>query len=467
MNDRDFFMARRVAEAVAAAGGRTFYVGGFVRDRLLGRENKDIDIEVHGIEPQVLENILDNLGGRTEMGASFGIYGIQGCTLDIAMPRKEEATGRGHRDFQVYVDPFLGTEKASRRRDFTINAMMEDVLTGEIVDHFGGQKDLNEGVLRHVDGETFVEDPLRVLRGAQFASRFGLSVAAETACLCRTMDLTTLASERILGELEKALLQADQPSVFFQVLREMNQLHDWFPEVEALIGVEQSPIHHPEGDVWNHTMLVLDAAGQLRGGAKYAGGRAVPSWDLGFMLAALCHDLGKAVTTAAGEDGRIHALGHETEGLPIVEKFLGRITTNKKLTSYVLNMTELHMKPNVAAGARSKKKSTNKMFDQSVDPEGLLLLARADHLGRTDMVINEAYEEFLYERLQLFRKTMEQPFVKGADLVAAGLKPGPQFSEILEYAHKMRLAGVQKEDALRQTLAYARKLGTAVPDREE
>ncbi len=463
MNEKDFFMARRVAEAVAAEGGRTFYVGGFVRDRLLHQVNKDIDIEVHGIEPAVLEQILDSLGGHTEKGASFGVYGIAGCSLDIAMPRREEATGRGHRDFAVYVDPFLGTEKASRRRDFTMNAMMEDVLTGQIVDHFGGWHDLRDGVLRHVDSETFGEDPLRVLRAAQFAARFDLKVDAETIELCRKMDLTALAPERILGELEKALLQADRPSVFFQMLREMDQLKDWFPELEALIGVEQSPIHHPEGNVWNHTMLVLDQAAELRGGVNYPGmngnGIMTPSSALGFMLAALCHDFGKAVTTAAGEDGRIHALGHETAGVEIVDRFIRRLTTNRKLRQYVLNMTELHMKPNIMAGARAKIKSTNHMFDQAEDPEGLILLARADHMGRLDPEINEEYEAFLWERLTVYRQTMDKPYVQGADLIAAGLTPGPEFSEVLAYAHKLRLAGVNKESALKQTLAYARKCG--------
>ena len=450
-------MARRVAEAVAEAGGRTFYVGGFVRDRLLHQVNTDIDIEVHGITPEVLEGILDSLGGCTRMGVSFGVYGVQGCTLDIAMPRREEATGRGHRDFQVYVDPFLGTEKAARRRDFTINAMMEDVLTGEVVDHFGGREDLRQGVLRHVDSRTFGEDPLRVLRGAQFAARFNLQMDSETAEICRNMELTPLAPERVMGELEKALLQAERPSVFFQVLREINQLKDWFPEVEALIGVEQSPVHHPEGDVWNHTMLVLDQAAGLNGGAKYAGGTAVPQSALGFMLAALCHDFGKPATTAAGDDGRIHALGHEEAGLEIAEQFLKRLTGNRKLRQYVLNMTQLHMKPNILAGAGAKVKSTNKLFDQSVDPEGLILLARADSMGKPEPSINQEYEAYLYERLQEYRRTMEKPYVQGADLIAAGLHPGPEFSDVLAYAHKLRLAGVEKENALKQTLAYARK----------
>ncbi len=463
MNDKDFFMARRVAEAVDAAGGRTFYVGGFVRDRLLHQPNTDIDIEVHGVSPEVLESILDSLGGCTKKGISFGVYGLAGCTLDIAMPRQEEATGRGHRDFQVYVDPYLGTEKAARRRDFTMNAMMEDVLTGQIVDHFGGWHDLREGVLRHVDDETFGEDPLRVLRAAQFAARFGLKIHPETLEICRNMDLTALAPERVMGELEKALLQADQPSVFFETLREMNQLKDWFPELAALIGVEQSPVHHPEGDVWNHTMLVLDQAAELRGGTKYPGlsgsSMLTPSSELGFMFSALCHDLGKAVTTAAGEDGRIHALGHEQAGTELADTFICRLTANRKLRQYVRNMTELHMKPNILAGAQAKVKSTNKLFDQSEDPEGLILLGRADHLGRPGTEINTEYEAFLWQRLQTYCHTMDKPYVQGSDLVAAGLVPGPEFSEILAYAHKLRLAGVDKENALKQTLAFARKCG--------
>ena len=482
MENRNFIMAHTIAEAVARLGGRTFFVGGYVRDRIMAEETArqtgaeaaagseldgtteykhmdkesgiDIDIEIHGILPEQLEQILDDLGGRTEMGKSFGIYGLKGCSLDIAMPRKETATGRGHRDFQVYVDPFLGPAKAARRRDFTVNAMMEDVLTGEVVDPYGGQQDLESGILRHVDSSSFIEDPLRVLRGAQFAARFDFTVATETVELCRTMDLTALPSERVFGELEKALLKAARPSVFFQVLREMDQLSDWFPELSALMGVEQSPVHHPEGDVWNHTMMVLDQAAKLRDGAKYAGSALSSSSALGFMLAALCHDLGKAVTTAAGEDGRIHALGHETKGIEIAEGFMGRITGNRKLTAYVKNMIWLHMKPNMLAGAMSKEKSTNKMFDQSQDPEGLLLLARADNLGRTDAVINEAYETFLYDRLCRYREIMDRPFVKGEDLVKEGMKPGPAFKECLAYAHKLRLAGIPKEEALRQTMAY-------------
>ena len=180
---RDRETARRIAQEVQPLGGSVYYVGGCVRDRLLGRESKDLDIEVHGVTPQQLEIVLDRMGSRRTVGASFGVYGLAGCGLDIAMPRREAAVGRGHRDFTVEVDPWLGPERAARRRDFTVNALMEDVLTGQVLDFFGGREDLRRGLLRHVDDHSFPEDPLRVLRGAQFAARFGFTVAEETVAL--------------------------------------------------------------------------------------------------------------------------------------------------------------------------------------------------------------------------------------------------------------------------------------------
>ncbi len=427
------------------AGGRAFYVGGFVRDRLFGKENADCDVEVHGITPEALEKILDSLGTRLEMGRSFGIYGLRGENIDIAMPRTESATGRGHRDFQVFVDPFIGYEKAAKRRDFTVNAMMEDVLTGEVLDFFGGREDLKNGILRHVSDETFPEDPLRVLRLAQFSARFGFSVAPETAALCRTVDLSSLTRERVMEETKKALLKAEKPSVFFEVLRSVGQLHDFYPEIGALIGVPQSPVHHAEGDVWNHTMLVLDEAAKLRSRAGD---------PVGFMFSALVHDLGKAVTTTVEADGRIRSIGHETEGLPLVSCFLARLTDDKALTAYVKNMTSLHMRPNELASLNAKKKSTNRLFDEACSPDDLVLLAAADGLGKLPPSSNEA---FLTGRLEVYRETVARPAVTGKDLIEAGLCPGKRFTELLAYAHKLHLSGVDKETALKQTLAYAEK----------
>lgn len=450
----DLEMANNIATAVAEAGGRAYFVGGFVRDRIMGKDNKDIDIEVHGITPETLGLILDRFGKRIVMGASFGVFGLEHYNIDIAMPRKEHATGRGHKDFEVFVDPYIGPEKACERRDFTINAMMQDVLTGEVLDYFGGRKDLERALIRHVNDESFSEDPLRVYRAAQFAARFEFTIDPDTKALCRGMDLSALTKERVMGETEKALLKADKPSIYFEELRAMDALKDRFPEIEALIGVEQNPIHHPEGDVWNHTMRVLDEAAKLRSEAKN---------PIGFMIASLCHDIGKTITTAV-VNGRIHAYGHEYEGLPLVEQMLNRITNHVKLKAYVLNMVELHMQPNKNAECSSKKKTFMHMYDRSLCPEDLLLLAKADAIGcRGDadrLSSAEMYarkETILRGRLEEYYELTRKPQVMGRDLIEAGLKPGPEFSEALAYAHKLALSGIEKEEALRQTLGMMRK----------
>lgn len=451
---RDLELARRLAQLVAQGGGRAYFVGGCVRDRLLAREIKDLDVEVHGLTPVQLEELLDGLGSRRNVGESFGIYTLAGYGLDIAMPRRERVLGRGHRDFEMSVDPHLGPENAARRRDFTINAMMQDVLTDDLLDPFGGRADLERGVLRHVDESHFGEDPLRVLRGAQFAARFGFEVAEETAALCRSMDLSTLSRERVAGELEKALLQAPRPSVFFRVLRRMDQLNTWFGEVAALIGVEQNPKYHAEGDVWEHTMMVVDAAADYRGQV---------SDPLVLMLSALTHDLGKAVATRC-IDGVLHAYGHETQGLPLVRALLERLWGNSRRLCGVLELVEHHMRPNVSAANSASVKSTNRMFDRVSDPETLMYLALADSRGKIAPGNDVVHEQFLRHRLEEYRACMARPRVMGRDLLEAGLAPGNNFAHLLAHARKLHLAGVDKESALKQTLAYARKRRKPTPE---
>lgn len=443
----------RIAEQVRAAGGTTYYVGGPVRDRLMAAadakeaEAGDVDIEVHGISPEELQKILAGIGEPLSFGKSFGVYSLRGWDIDIAMPRRERATGTGHKDFEIFVDPFLGTREAARRRDFTINALMEDVLTGEIIDHFGGVADIQNKMIRHVDDRTFPEDPLRVLRAAQFAARFGFTIAEETMELCRGIDISTLSRERVETEMKKALLKAERPSVFFESLREMDQLEIWMPELAKTIGIEQDPVYHPEGDVWTHTMEVLDRAAQYRD--------KVPD-PYAFMLLALTHDMGKVITTEE-INGRIHAYGHEIEGLELVEPFLERLVSGRDVIRYVLNMVPLHMRPNVAAYSKPSLKSTNRLFDAAAEPEDLIYFAFAD---RPVFAGTEAFSgdgDFLFDRLEQYRETMAKPHVTGQDLVDAGFEPGEYFTDVLNYAHKLRLAGVEKPSALKQTIAYARK----------
>jgi len=448
-NELNIEMAQKVAQAVAIQNGTTYYVGGYVRDQLRGVSNKDIDIEIHGLTPDQVESILDSLGQRLVMGESFGIYNLKGYDLDISLPRKENDRGKGHEDLSACVDPFIGTYKAALRRDFTINAMMQDVLTGEVLDYFGGKQDLAKKVIRHVNDTTFVEDPLRVIRAAQFAARFGFTVSAETIGLCRQIDLSSLPNERVLGEVKKALLKSDRPSVFFETLRRMNQLDPWFTELKPMIGTPQNAKHHAEGDAWVHTMMVIDEAAKLKDHAQN---------PFGFMLAALTHDFGKPVVTEV-VNGELHALRHEEEGLPIARAFIARLTNEEAVLEYALNLDALHMKPHILAADRSSKKATSKMFDEAIDPEGLIYLAIADGLGKIPPKEPEEPLKFLHSRLAYFNEIMSRPYVMGRDLVEAGIQPSKKFSEYLTLAHKMRIAGVSKENALRQVLAAARKDG--------
>ncbi len=428
---------KEIAKLVKENGGRTFYVGGYVRDKLLNIENKDVDIEVHGISEDTLYKILKSLGTPLAYGSSFGVYSLSGYNIDIALPRSEKLIGKKHTDFRIDVDPFIGYKNACKRRDITINTIMMDVLTGEILDYYSGINDLNNKIIRYVDKDSFVEDPLRVLRVAQFAARLQFKVDEDTIDLCKNIDLSYLSRERIEEELRKALLKANKPSIFFDVLNKMNQLSYWFKEVEDLINIKQDPIYHPEGDVYIHTMQVLDRC------AKY---RDVVSDAYSFMLLGLTHDFGKTITSEE-IDGRIHAYNHEIDGIPIVEAFLKRISNRKDVIKYVKNMVTMHMEPNKKANNNSSIKSTNKMFYNCISPKDLIYFSICDS-GKTDNL------NFLNERYKIYEEIINKPYITGNDLIKAGIKPNEDFHKLLEYATKLRLANVDKDSALKQTLAY-------------
>lgn len=439
--------AEEIAERVHAIGGSAYYVGGYVRDRLLGRDSKDIDIEIHGITEDALIELLSDMGETASFGRSFGIHTLRGTGIDIALPRTERSTGQGHRQFDVSVDPFIGTEAASSRRDFTINALMQDVLTGEILDYHGGREDLEKGIIRHVSDASFADDPLRVLRAASFASRLGFAIAEETASLCRSIDISQLSSERIEEELAKALLGSDSPSVFFEELRRMDQLSFWFPELEALIDLPQDPLYHPEGDVWVHTMEVIDRAAALRDKTDE---------PLSFMLLCLCHDFGKAVTTELIK-GRYHAYQHEVKGIPVIESFLRRIVKEKSIRRYVTGMVPLHMRPNVAAFSKPSVKSTNRLFYEAASPGDLVYFAICDKPVLAGEENFTGDSDFLWERLSVFEATMAKPHITGKDLIEAGISPGEELGRLLDYALKLRLAGIDKDQAMKQVMGMARR----------
>ncbi len=279
----------KLSETIRDAGGRALLVGGCVRDELMGKQPKDWDVEVYGIEPARLREVLDQFGSVNVVGEAFTVYKL-GSDLDVSLPRRERKTGRGHRAFFIEGDPSMTIEEGARRRDFTINAILQDPLTGEIIDPFNGRDDLENKTLRAVSRETFAEDSLRVLRAAQFAARFEFEIEAQTVELCRKIDLSDLPSERIWGEMEKLLLKAQHPSIGLKCLLELGVVDRLFPEIKALIDVPQDREWHPEGDVFVHTSLVIDRARELIEDLPYPRQVTV-------MLAALCHDFGKPSTT--------------------------------------------------------------------------------------------------------------------------------------------------------------------------
>jgi tRNA nucleotidyltransferase (CCA-adding enzyme) len=270
--------ARRLAGAVAALAPEpghpltrpgALLVGGFVRDTILGLESKDVDVEVYGVGAGRLEALLDRLFSErvNKVGRAFSVFKVHlagSSELDLSIPRRESSTGPGHRDFVVRGDPGLSPAEAARRRDFTCNALAADPLTGELLDAFDGLGDLERGLLCATDPRTFVEDPLRVYRAVQFAGRFGFGIAPDTHALLSAMvargELLHLPRERVTEELRKLLLKSPRPSVGFELLRTLGILERHQPELAALVGCPQDPAWHPEGDVWTHTMMVLDAA---------------------------------------------------------------------------------------------------------------------------------------------------------------------------------------------------------------
>ncbi|MDI1243284.1 MAG: HDIG domain-containing protein, partial [bacterium] len=310
-----------LAETIHESGGRAMLVGGCVRDELMNREVTDWDLEIYGVAPSKLRGLLDGFGREqglelNAVGEAFTVYKI-GSDLDVALPRRERKVSRGHKGFLVEGDPDMSFEEACSRRDFTVNAILKDPLTGEIVDPFKGRDDIEKKVLRHVSVDSFAEDSLRVLRAAQFAARLEFDIAPNTVDLCRSIDVTDLPKERIWGELEKLLLQSNQPSIGLKWLYELGVVDQLFPELASLVGVPQEPEWHPEGDVDVHTMMVADEARKLIDDLDYSRKVAV-------MLGAVCHDLGKPPTTEF-VDGRTRSLGHDEAGVKPTMTFLDRL----------------------------------------------------------------------------------------------------------------------------------------------
>jgi tRNA nucleotidyltransferase (CCA-adding enzyme) len=441
-----------IAEVVRAEGGRALVVGGYVRDRLLGRESKDIDIEVFGIPADRLRVLLQTFGRVEAVGESFQVYKIG--DIDVSLPRRESKAGRGHRGFDVAGDPSLSLEEAARRRDFTINAISWDPLTGEYLDPFGGRADLERHLLRVVDRRTFGDDSLRVLRAVQFAARFELTLDDETRTICRSVPLDDLPAERVWGEVEK-LLFARRPSIGFSLALDLGAVDQLFPELKALVGCPQEPEWHPEGDVWVHTLQVIDQA-------RTRIDDLPRPQQIAVMLGAVCHDFGKPATTAF-LDGRIRSIDHEEQGVAPAAAFLDRLNIHTldgyDVRKQVLGFTAQHLKPGMWFKTRDEVgDGAFRRLAQKVDLELLARLAKSDCLGRAPGVFNcEAMDWFLERARALgVEHRPPSPILLGRHVLALGLRPGPRVGEILKAVYEQQLDG--QVTNLDEAISTARRL---------
>ena len=434
--------AYAIASCVREAGGRALIVGGWVRDALLQHPSKDVDIEVFGVPQERLPEVLSRTGRVEAVGQAFPVYKVIGASdddIDVALPRRESKHGRGHKGFVVEGDPFMSLDEAARRRDFTVNAIAWDPLTGEFEDPAGGLVDLKRRLLRAVDLRTFGDDSLRVLRAVQFAARFEFTLDEETAALCRRIPLDDLPAERVWGEIEKLLLQARRPSIGLALALDLGVIDSLFPEMKALVGCEQEPEWHPEGDVWTHTLMVVDEARALNGDL------ATPQL-ITVMLGALAHDFGKPSTTAV-IDGRIRSLDHEQAGVAPTMALLDRLNIHSiggfPVRDQVIGLVAHHLKPGMFHKAGDVSDGAFRRLAQKVDLELLARLARADCRGRTGNFDCSAMDWFIERARALgVDRRPPAPLLLGRHVVALGVEPGPRVGDILKAVYERQLDGL-------------------------
>ena len=429
-------LPREVAWAIhemRTIGGRPLLVGGCVRDAILGLPSKDIDIEVHGgVDIEELAEVLSSVGTVTEAGKSFGVLKVHagGVDLDVSLPRRDSKAGTGHRGFSVTTDASLTLAEASARRDFTINSVMLDPVTGEVIDCHGGLADLADGILRHTS-DAFGEDPLRVLRGVQFAARFGFTMAPETVELCQSLfgtdEARSLSLERIWGEWEKIGTRGTAISKALGVLEETCWMNG-YPALANMSCVIQDPSWHPEGDVLTHAGLAADQAARLADEAGITG-----EDRLVLVFAALLHDAGKPAKTKLEDDGRVTAHGHDKAGVEPARDFLHSIGCPDHIVNRITPLIREHMNVLTKPTPSTVRRMARRLAPATMSE--LAIVSAADVNGRG--VAKEASSADAWLEMSRSLKVEERPakgLLTGDHLITLGLKPGPEFKVILAAA---------------------------------
>jgi len=427
-----------IGRRVADQGGDAYLVGGAVISELSGRVPDNYDLELHGLEQTTVETILGDVAGHEPLrmeGRSYGVYRltVEGIDIECSLPRRDSKTGPRHPDVTASIDPFMGVAAAAQRRDFTIGAIYKHVLTGQIEDPTGGRRDLAEHVLRAVDDRTFADDPLRAVRAVQLAGRYDLQPDLRTLALLRSLvpETVHLPPERFAPEWRKLFLKSEHPSIGLRLAKTMGLYRIWSPELDALDHIEQDPEYHPEGDVWTHTLLVVDEA------------KTRSPQELEVHLAALLHDTGKSTTTRTDERGRIIAYGHEQAGCEPAQRFLERQGFGADSVSVVTALIREHMTPHTLYREKDMvhdgaiRRLARRLSPATIDQ--LCVLASADIAG-SSLPGGSRFDfpsgDWLRDRARALKIEHQAPIpiIHGRDLLARGWKPGPIFGQIITAA---------------------------------
>ncbi len=439
-----------IAKSVEAKGGKVLLVGGSVRDFLLGKISKDFDVEVYGLEAEEIEAIVKKYGKVEEVGKAFGVLKVMfsgGIDIDVSLPRRDSKVGDGHKDFSIDTDPNMSIEDAARRRDFTFNSVSANPMTGELYDPFGGADDIRKGILKVTDEDLFKDDPLRVLRAMQFIGRFDLTIDRDSLPVLQEMAplLEHLPKERIGEEWKKLLLKSERPSKGLQAAMDMGALDSLHPELSILDEIEQEHQWHPEGNVWKHTLMVVDESKRVAKENKLDEDETMT-----IVLAALCHDLGKATTTVF-EEGRLRSHGHEEAGAVPTVAFLETLNIDKATIKKVAKLVMHHLKPTLLYLA--EQKSDKRIRDGSIRRlakalhpatiSELVMVAEADHFGRDTLegpVTEFPAKDWLLERARQLEVEDQKPadLTRGSDWMKRKYRGGPNIGKLIKLSNELR-----------------------------
>ncbi len=412
-------LARRIIERLRASGHVAYLVGGCVRDLLLGRAPKDFDVATSA-RPERLTALFP---GSNTVGAHFGVVLVheEGANVEVATFRAdlEYRDGRHPEGVRFETDP----REDALRRDFTINALFLDPANGEILDFTGGRTDLAARLIRAIGepARRFEEDHLRLLRAVRFAARLGFEIEPETFAAIRALapKIQSVSAERVRDEISRILTEGGARRGF-ELLDATGLLHEVLPEIEALKGVEQPPEFHPEGDVWTHTMIMLD-------------GLREPSLEL--ALGVLLHDVGKPATFRIAE--RIRFDGHVEKGIEIAHRLLTRLRFSQATIDAAEALIANHMR---FSEVKRMRESTLKRFMRIPGFDEHMALHRLDCLSSHGSLDNYEFVQAKHEELppEILKPAR---LVTGRDLIAAGYKPGPSFSVVLDEIEDAQLEG--------------------------